>query len=324
MGHETGTAIAISCAVGAVAYYAWNWAFSTAQETLLPPMDLLDSVTGLHHVRDHSYLLSDTPRIPGNLMGFTEDQVKTIITTSLDLRGGTPSPNDLPLLMNLVGSHESKGISFVTDQVTQDLTSRKIHDALIFYRGDCAFTDVITNFNKEVALSAHTETVCTCVALSAAAFIFFNPSSFLNIMGFGADSFISKLSWSNFGSLAQITTPLSLGAISTILLTGTSVYGSASALSQGLVRPMQVADAFNHGLSKYRYRVGCVTPGSSGVMEGPRENYNPDDFCIGERSAQTKKIKMYLKSKSFAAPASLAIGSLAGLKCISTLLNGSI
>jgi hypothetical protein len=195
--------------------------------------------------------------------------------------------------MNLVGTHESKGISFITDQVTQEITSRKIHDALIFYRGDCAF-------------------------------IFFNPGSFLNIMGFGADSFIFNLSWSNFGSLAQITTPLSLGTISTLFLTGSTAYGSASALSQGLVRPAQVANAYNHGLSNYRYRVGCVTPGSSGVMEGPRENYNPDDFCIGERSAQCQKIKVYLKSKSFGASASLAIGSLIGLKCISAFLNGSI
>jgi hypothetical protein len=320
MDSQTGLLVATTCVAASVVYYAWNWAFGMSAK-LAPPLKVADAVTGLHHTRDSVYLLLDTPRTLGNNMGFTQEQVETIFKTSLQLRGSDVNPNDLSLLMNFVGSHESKGLSYITEQVPQELTSRKIHDLLTFYRGDCAFSDLIAQLNKEVVLNAHTETVCTFIGLSACVFICFNPGTFLNIMGFGADSFIHKLSWNNFGSLTQIMKPSSLGAISSLFLTGTATYGSASALSQGLVRPVQAIDAYNNGVSLYRYRAGCVTPGSSGVMEGPRKNYNPGDFCVGERSALCQQTKLYLKSKSFVTPASLAIGSVLGLKSISAMLN---
>ena len=322
MDSQTGLAVAATCVTVSMIYYAWSWACDMAGK-LSPPLKVSDAVTGIHHTRDSVYLLSDTPREVGNNMGFTQDQVATIFKTSLQLRkkSGDFYPEDLSLLMKLVGSHESKGLSFITEQVPQELVYRKIGDVLKFYRGDCAFSDLIAQLNQEVVLNAHTETVCTFIGLSACVLVCFNPGTFLNVMGFGADSFIHKLSWNNFGSLTQIMKPSSLGAILSLFLTGTATYGSASALSQGLVRPVQAIDAYQNGLSLYRYRVGCVTPGSSGVMEGPRKNYNPDDFCVGERSALCQQTKLYLKSKSFVTSASLGIGSVLGLKAISTMLN---
>jgi hypothetical protein len=316
---ETNGLILVSVAVGMGLWYAFKKAYSSSHDELLPPIDYHDMISCIHHVRDSTYLLADTPRTMGNTMGFTAEQGKMFAVMCAEHRH-FPLEH-VSILESLMTTHESCGIPSLQSVGPRYGFYNQVSDAQNFFIGDCKFTDLICKFNDVFYIPSYIETGCTMVGLSACAFIFLQPSAFLNGMGFGANSFLAKLSWSDYGSIAKATNPLALGGLATTVLTCVTGYGTVSALSQGLVRPLQAVNVFYRGLNVYRYLPGPVTPGTSGVMEGIRELPDPRYICIGENSQRVNLHIGHLQSRSFGTSTALALGGFVSLKCLSNTIN---
>ena len=291
-----------SIAVGIGLFYAFKKAYASANDELLPPVDYHDMITCIHHVRDSSYLLADTPRIMGNNMGFSVEQGEAIALMCAKTR--YLDSKYVPVLRSMMNSHEFPGIPTLYSMGPSESIVMKLSSAGMFFRGDCLSTDLIYKINGDTHLPAYVETYCTLVGLSMCAFMLFQPSTFINGMGFGPSSFLSKLSWADYGSIAKASRPLPLGGLATVVLTCATGYSTVGVLSEGLVRSLQAVKVYNEGLTRYRYQPGPVTPGN-----------------MGENSARVKRHLCQLESRSFERSASLALGGFLSLKYLSAYLN---
>jgi len=286
-------------AVGIILYYAFKKAYASANDELLPPVDYHDLVTCIHHVRDSHYLLAHTPHTMENCMGFSINEGQAIILTCAKTKHLGSK-----YMLSMLKYPEFPGIPTSYCMGPNESLVTNLYNAGMFFRGDCIFTDLICQINGDNHLPAYMETYSTLVGLSVCAFILFNPSLFINVMGFGPDSFLSRLSWWHYGSIEKARNPLPLGGLATVALTCFTGYYTVDALSQGLVRPLQAVKVYNEGLTRYDYQPGLVSPNN-----------------MGENSAHVERHLCVLESRSFETSAILALGGFLSLKYLSIYLN---
>jgi hypothetical protein len=318
---ENGTVLlaSVSVAAGLGLWYAFKSAFFTVEKVLLPPVDNKDMATAMHNARDNCYSLAGTPREMGTNMGFTPEEAHEVAVRCAEHK--RISPELVDVLESMFGPHECYGIPTLLPEGRGFSWAYQLRDAREFYHGDSKFTEMFCKFNNEWFIPANIEAGCTLVGIAACVFIFFQPGTLVNGMGFGPTSFLSKISWSDYGSLEKVMNPLPLGGLASAVLACGTGCSTVSAISLGLIRPLQAVKAFKQGIWRYYYCDGPVAPNDSSFMHGERGAPSLPSPYIGESSADVQSHITFRKSHSFVTSTALALGGFVGLKCLSNHLN---